>query len=84
MPKETMTSRERWLAVLTRQPMFLLFGGIGSDQLLGGRGRDLLVGGGGADEAVISSGLSAGEKVVVDSPAGLAHGVRVTEGGSGR
>jgi len=33
----------------------------------------------GADEAVVSAGVTAGERVVVDSPKGLADGVPVTE-----
>ena len=31
------------------------------------------------NEAVIGAGVSAGEKVIVDSPAGLADGVKVKE-----
>ena len=41
--------------------------------------RAITMSGGGANEAVIGAGLSAGERVIVDSPAGLSDGARVKE-----
>jgi hypothetical protein len=41
--------------------------------------RAVTVSGSGDDQAIITSGLAAGEKVVLDAPAGLKEGAAVRE-----